>query len=181
MSLVLSEYCDSSNHDTCNCPHHGCIDATCASIEKTINELIDKMIENMKVRIAEYSQCFNQSRENCNEPDSSLGSPKPEVSLYDDFEPLYSSRPNLNNDMPLPSVEQEGDFLTSLSQDLAPHTSSPTDITEDVLVSGDPPAHFHHSRDFEEGDDLESASDLNMSVIPQIEHRDFDESDDTIL
>ena len=59
----------------------------------------------MKVRIAEYSQCFNQSRENCNEPDSSLGSPKFEVNIYDDFKPPYLARPDLNNDMPLPSVE----------------------------------------------------------------------------
>ena len=70
-----------------------------------INDMIDKMIENIKVRIAEYSKCFNQRRANCNELDSSLGSPKPEVSLYDDFEPSYLSHPNLNNDMPLPSVE----------------------------------------------------------------------------
>ena len=83
--------------------------------------------------------------------------------------------------MPLCSVEREGDFLPSLSQDLAPHTSSPMDVTEDALVSTDPPAPFHHSREFEEGEDLESASELNMSVTPNIEHRDFDESDNTIL
>jgi len=50
-------------------------------VEKKINELTDKMIENIKVRVAEYSQYFNQSRENCNEPDSSLGTSKPKVSL----------------------------------------------------------------------------------------------------
>jgi len=83
--------------------------------------------------------------------------------------------------MPLCSVEQEGDFLPSPSQDLAPHTSSPTNITEDVLVSANPPAPFHHSREFEEGEDLKSASEVNMSVTPEIEHRNFDESDDTIL
>jgi len=55
-----------------------------------INDMIDKMIENIKVRIAEYSQCFNQSRKNCNEPDSNLGYPKPEVSLYDNSIPLIS-------------------------------------------------------------------------------------------
>jgi len=142
MSPILCEYCDSYDHNTCNCPYRAYVDATWASVEKKINELTDKIIENMKVRIAEYSQCFNQSRENCNKSDSSLGSPKSEISLYDDFELSYLARPYLNNDMPLPSVEQEGYFLTSLPQDLAPHTSSPMDITEDVLVSADPPAPF---------------------------------------
>ena len=116
------------------------------------------------MRIAEYSQCFNQSRENCNEPDSILGSPKLEVSFYDDFESSYLARPDLNNDMPLPSVEQGVDFLTSLSQDLAPHTSLPMDVTKDALVSADSPAPSHYSREFEEGEDLESASELNMSA-----------------
>jgi len=54
----------------------------------------------------------------------------------------------LNEEMSLPSLDQEGDFLTSLSQDLVPHTSSPMDVTKDVLVSADPPAPFHHSRGF---------------------------------
>jgi len=38
-----------------------------------------------------------------------------------------------------------------------------------------------HSHEFEEGEDLKSASELNMSVTPEIEHSDFNESDDTIL
>ena len=105
MPLVFCEYCDSSDHDACNCPYREYINATCASVEKKINDMTDKMIENIKVTIAEFFQCFNQNKENCNEPDSSLGSPKSEVSLYDDFEPSYLSHPNLNNDMPLPSVE----------------------------------------------------------------------------
>jgi len=74
-------------------------------VEKKINELTHKMIENLKVRIAEYSQCFKQSREICNEPDSSLGSLKPEVSLYDDFELSYYAGPNLNEEMLLPSLD----------------------------------------------------------------------------
>jgi len=74
-------------------------------VEKKINELNDKMIENLKVRIAEYSQCFNQSREICNEPDSSLGYTKPEVSFYDDFESSYQSRSNLKDVEPLPNLE----------------------------------------------------------------------------
>jgi len=48
----LCEYYDSYAHDTCNCPYYAYDDATCASVEKKINELTDKMIENMKVRIA---------------------------------------------------------------------------------------------------------------------------------
>jgi len=92
ISPILCEYCDSSGHDTCNCPYCDYVDATYASVEKKLYELTDKMIENMKVRIAEYSQCFNQSRANCNESNSSLGSLKPEVSLYDDFEPSYLTR-----------------------------------------------------------------------------------------
>jgi len=81
VSPVLCEYCDSYDHDTCNCPYRASVDAICASVEKKINELTDKMIENMKVRTAAYSQYFNQSRENSNEPDSSLGSSKPKISL----------------------------------------------------------------------------------------------------
>jgi len=46
------------------------------------------MIETMKVRFAEYSHFFKYSREHCNEPNSSLGSPMPEVSLYDNLIPL---------------------------------------------------------------------------------------------
>jgi len=106
VSPVLCNYCDSSDHDTCNCPYRAYVDATCVSVEKEINELTDKMIENMKVRIAEYSQYFSQSRENYSGPDSSLGSPKPRVSLYDDFETAYPARPNLNEEMPLLSLDQ---------------------------------------------------------------------------
>ena len=67
------------------------IDAICASFEKKINELTDQMIETMKKRIAEYSQCVSHSREdyNLHETNSHLGSLKPEVSIYDDFEPSY--------------------------------------------------------------------------------------------
>jgi len=59
------------------------MDATCASLRKTINELRYKMIETMKEIIVEYSPCVNQSREDYNlyESDSSLASPRPEVSF----------------------------------------------------------------------------------------------------
>jgi len=68
MPPVLCEYCDSFDHDVHTCPYRVYVDATCTSVEKNINDMIDKMIENMKVIITEYSHCFNQSRENCNEP-----------------------------------------------------------------------------------------------------------------
>jgi len=58
--------------------------------------MTDQMIETMKARIAAYSQSFNQNRETCSEINSSLGSPKSETSLYNDFEPSYFARPNLN-------------------------------------------------------------------------------------
>ena len=97
MPPVLCDYCESLTHDACNCPYRGYIDATCASFEKKFNELIDKMVETTKERIAEYSRSFTQSREDTNlqEPDSNLGLLKPEVSLYNDFEPFYQSRSNL--------------------------------------------------------------------------------------
>ena len=92
-------------HAACNCPYHAYVDATCASVEKMINDMTDRMIETMKERITEQFCWFNRSTENCTEPNSSLGSPKPEVSLYDDFESSYLARPDLHNDMPLPIVE----------------------------------------------------------------------------
>jgi len=168
MSPVLDDSCESSNHDVLTCPYRSYVDATCASMEKKINELTDKMIENMKVRIAEYSQWFNQSRENCNEFDSSLGSPKLGVSLYDDFEPSYSARPSSNEEMPLPSLDQENSFLPSLSEDPTPYTSSPKDVTEDVLVFAQLPTTLNDSFEFEEGDECGNPSELDLSVTLSI-------------
>ena len=87
--------------------------------------MTDKMIANMKKRIVEYCHYFNQGRENSSGPYSSLGSPKPKVSLYDVFEPYYQSRSNLQDDTHFSSLEQESSLPTSLSPDIAPHTSSP--------------------------------------------------------
>ena len=83
MSPVLCEYCESSYPDACNYRHHDYVDATYASVEKTIIDMIDKMAKDKKKRIAKCSQCCNQSREetNLHKPDSSLGYSKPEVSL----------------------------------------------------------------------------------------------------
>ena len=120
MSPVLCDSCESSCHDVCSCSYR---DATCASMEKRINELTDKMLEIMQVRITEYSHCFNQNREQYNESDSSLGSPKPEVSLFNDFEPSCLPRPSLHDAQPLPSLEQEDDPPMSLSPALAPHSN----------------------------------------------------------
>ena len=139
MPPVLCNYCESPNHDTHTCPFHAYIDATCASFEKKINEMTDQMIETTKARIAACSQCFNQNRETYSELDSNLGSPKADISLYDDFEHSYSTRPDLNEDMYLPSLDQERDLPMSLSPDLAPCTSSPKGITDDVRASANPP------------------------------------------
>ena len=99
MPPVLCDYCESPSHDVSTCPYR----ATCARLEKKIDDMTDQMIETMKLRIVEYSQCFNPNRETSSEIDSSLGSPKPKFSLYDDFDPSYLARTNLNDDMPLPS------------------------------------------------------------------------------
>jgi len=105
MPPVLYNYCESPDQDAPICPHRAYVDATCASFEKKINELADQMIETMKVRIAACSPCFNQNRKTHSEIDSSLGSPKMDISLYDDFEPSYLARPDLNEDMYLPSLD----------------------------------------------------------------------------
>ena len=170
---MLCDYCQSSDHDVLTCPFRIYIDATCAHVEKKIKKLTDKIIENIKVRIAEYSQCFHQSRENCNESDSSLGSSKPVVALYDDFEPSYLARSNLNEEMPSPSQEQESSLPTPLSPTLALEFRSPTDVIEDTLVSADPSAPFHHSFEFKEGDECGNPSELDLSIITN-EHRDLD-------
>ena len=176
MSSILCEYCDSSDRDTCKHPYLAHVDTTCASVEKRINELTDKMIGNMKVRITEYSQCFHQSRENCNDSDSSLGSLKSGVTLFDDFEPSYLARPNLNEDMPLPSQEQESGLPIPLSRDLAPHSSSPKHLIEDILISANPPTTLHDSFEFKEGYECGNPTELDLSVITD-EHHDLDESD----
>ena len=55
MSFSLCDRCESSAHDAWNCPYRDYIDATCASVEKMMDDMIDKMIETSKVRITEYS------------------------------------------------------------------------------------------------------------------------------
>jgi len=60
---VLCDCCESPDHDAYTCPFRVCVDATCVSFQKKINDMTDQMIEIMKVRIAACSSCFNQNRE----------------------------------------------------------------------------------------------------------------------
>ena len=83
--------------------------------------------------------------------------------------------------MPLPSLEQENDLPMSLSQDLASHTSSPMEVTDDILVPFEPPAPFNNSSEFEVGEDLESRRDLDLNIKSNIKHHEIDESEETIL
>ena len=61
VSAILCDYFESSNHDVHNCSYRDYADATCANLGKTIYELIGKMIETMKEKIAKYSHHVNQS------------------------------------------------------------------------------------------------------------------------
>ena len=99
---------------------------------------------------------FSHSREDIHlhESDFRLGSPTTEFSLYDDFEPSYPAQPDLNNDIPLPSVEQLEGFPNSISSEVAPHIRSPNDITEDVLISADPPTSFKNLLSLRRGKNL---------------------------
>ena len=153
MCPVLCDYCESPDHDASACPYR----AACARPEKKIDDMTDQMIETMKLRIAEYSQCFDQIREPSSEIDSSLGSPKPDIDLCGDFEPSYSTRPDLNENMCWPSLEQESDLPKSLSSDLAPCTSSPENVTDEQS---------------------DSNCELEISIIPAVEFHDLDDSKD---
>jgi len=132
----------------------------------------------MKKRIAEYSQYFNQSRENYIEPDSSLGSPESATNLDDDFDPSYQSKAHLNENMPLHNLEQHSDLPTPLSLDLASLTSSPKDVTEDVLAYANPAAPFTHYREFDMGDEFQIPSGLDMGTATQVNPYDLDDSED---
>jgi len=112
-----------------------------------INELIAKTIETMKEGIFEYSHSVHHRRKeyNFHNRDSSLGSPKSEVNLYDDFKPFYLTRSNLHDNMTFPSLEQKSDHSVSLSHDLALEFSSHSDVTKDVIISVDQPTTFYDS------------------------------------
>ena len=59
----------------------------------------------------------------------------------------------------------------SLSSDLAPHTNSQKDVTDDILVYADPPATFDNSFEFD-GQEPERPDELDMSIPSAIEHHD---------
>jgi len=87
----------------------------------------------------------------------------------------------LNEDMYLHGLDQESDLPTSLSLDLASLTSSSKDVTADVLAYADQPTPFTHSREFEVGDDLEIPGVLDISITPEVELHDLDDSEDIPL
>ena len=124
------------------------------------------------------SICFNQSKGNYSELDFSLGSPEPTVCFDDDFEPSYSARPDLNEDMYLASLDQETNLPMSLSLDLVSLTSLPKNVTAYVFAYADPPVPFSHSREFKVGDDLEILGGLDMSTGTEVKHHDLDDSED---
>ena len=174
MPPVLCDCCESPYHDVSTCSYR----ATCARLEKKINDMTDQMIETMKLRIVEYSQCFSRIRETSSEIDSNLGSPKPDIDLCDDSEPSSSTRPDLNENMCLPSLEQESDIPQSLSIDLAPCPNSPKGVTDDVLVSVDLPTTLNDFHELEVGKQSDFDSELDICIIPAVEFHDLDESKD---
>ena len=121
-------------------------------MEKRLNELTDKVMEIMKARITEHSHCFKQNRDQCNESDSSLGSPKPELSLSDNFEPSYQSRPHLHDDLSLPSLEKESNL-------------SEVSLSDDFELSYQSRPNLH---DVPPLPSLERESDLLMSLSPNL-------------
>lgn len=50
-------------------------------------------------------------------------------------------------------------------------------VTEDVLVSVIPPTTLNNSFEFENGEDLKSAGDLDISIKSNIEHYEIDDSE----
>jgi len=140
--------------------------------------MTDQMIETMKVRIAACSPCFNQNKETYSEIDASLGSPKLNISLYDNFEPSYSTSPDLNENMTLPNLEQENDLCMSLSTDLASLISSLKDVTEDVLVYVNLPTTLNDFCELDVGEQSNTVSELDISITPEVEPHDLDDSKD---
>ena len=109
-----------------------------------------------------------------------MGFPQPGISLYDDFELSYSAGPDLNEDMYLASLDQERDFPMSLLPDLVPLTNAPKGITADVLVSADLPTTLNDFCEFEAGKQSDTVSELDISITPEVEPSDLDESQEAI-
>jgi len=64
----------------------------------------------------------------------------------------------------------------SLSPDLASHTTSHMDVTENVLVYVDPPTIFDESSKSEEGQESEHTGELDLSIPSVVEFHDLDDS-----
>jgi len=75
--------------------------------------------------------------------------------------------------MPFPSLEQESDLPKSLLADLAPYTSSPDNVTEDILV--DLPTTLNNFCELEVGKQSALVSELEISITPKIELHDLDD------
>ena len=56
VSPTFCDYCESFAHNAYNCRYHAYVDAKCVSVEKTIKDMTDKMVDKMKDRVAEYSR-----------------------------------------------------------------------------------------------------------------------------
>jgi len=78
--------------------------------------------------------------------------------------------------MYLPSLDQENDLLMSLPPNLAPRTSSPKGITDDVLVSANPPTTLNHFCEFDVGEQSDNISELDISITFEVEPYNLDES-----
>jgi len=74
-------------------------------------------------------------------------------------------------------LEQENDLSVSLFLDLAPESSSPSDVTVDDLVFVDPPTPFTQCFELKVGKEFKGASGLDMRISNEVEHHDFDESE----
>jgi len=80
--------------------------------------------------------------------------------------------------MPLPNLEQETTLPMPLSPDLASLTSSPKDVTEDILAYADPPTLSTHFHEFEVGDNLDIPGGLDMNVVTEVKPHNLDDSED---
>ena len=63
----------------------------------------------------------------------------------------------------------------SLSPDLATHSNSQKDVTENVIVFADPPTIFDEFSESEDGQESEHTSELDMSIPSVVELRDLDD------
>jgi len=82
----------------------------------------------------------------------------------------------LNQNIPLPNLELESDLPTSLSTDLAPYTSSLKDVTGDILVYIDLPTTLNDFCEFQVCEQSDTVCELDISVTPEVEPRDLDDS-----